>query len=123
MHRASKPLPQQGRRPFRLATIAGCSGFVTIALVLYFVSVFSSSLNFQRFSTDVGLSQSPQIGRVQDGSFIMHPKDHVFRRPKTLKMSWKVTRQIQIPDGVEKPVYLINGKLATVTLSDAHLVF
>jgi hypothetical protein len=114
MHTASKALCQ-GHRPYRLAIIAGCSGLLTIALVLYFVSVFySSSLYFQRFSSHVELSQSPGTGDVHDGSFILRPENHVFRRPKTLKMTWNVTRKVQTPDGVQKAVYLINGKSVTV---------
>lgn len=38
----------------------------------------------------------------------LHHKDHVGRDPRQTKMEWNITKALRRPDGVLKPVYLIN---------------
>ena len=42
---------------------------------------------------------------------ILHPEEHAFREPRTIKLSWTVTLGLRSPDGVSRPVFLINGKV------------
>ncbi|KAJ6442213.1 Multicopper oxidase family protein [Purpureocillium lavendulum] len=46
----------------------------------------------------------------------LHPDEHATRSPKTLTFDWNVTRQVRSPDGVEKPVYLVNGAFPGPTI-------
>ncbi|CAG8948828.1 hypothetical protein HYFRA_00001951 [Hymenoscyphus fraxineus] len=41
---------------------------------------------------------------------ILHPDEHIYREPKTIKHVWAITKGLRSPDGVEKSVYLINGQ-------------
>ena len=40
----------------------------------------------------------------------LHPQKHNNREAKTLRFDWTVTAGTRSPDGVEKQVYLVNGK-------------
>ncbi|KAH8690199.1 multicopper oxidase-domain-containing protein [Talaromyces proteolyticus] len=53
---------------------------------------------------------------VDDGSILLHPEQHVFRDPTTIHMTWNVTLEPRAPDGVTKPVYLINGRFPGPTI-------
>lgn len=46
----------------------------------------------------------------------LHPKNHVFRRPKTITHHWTVTSGFLSPDGVKKQVYLVNGEFPGPTI-------
>lgn len=47
---------------------------------------------------------------VDDPAMILlHPEQHIFRDPTTIRMTWNVTMEQRAPDGVMRPVYLING--------------
>lgn len=41
----------------------------------------------------------------------LHPEDHVYRRPVTHHLDWRITSGLRRPDGVLKQIYLINGTL------------
>jgi hypothetical protein len=45
----------------------------------------------------------------------LHPEDHESRDPQNLKYDWTVTSGWKAPDGVQKRVYLINGKLSNIS--------
>lgn len=46
----------------------------------------------------------------------LHPEQHITRRAKTLTFDWRVTQGTRAVDGVEKQVYLVNGKSIGVTV-------
>lgn len=47
----------------------------------------------------------------------LHPARHAARAPATLSFRWNVTLASRAPDGVDKPVYLVNGRHASPHLS------
>lgn len=57
---------------------------------------------------------NPNASDVEDGvdivSTLLHPERHRFRDPTSIHLKWNVTLEPRAPDGVMKPVYLINGK-------------
>ncbi|ATY65915.1 ferro-O2-oxidoreductase [Cordyceps militaris] len=116
-----------------LPVIALCSGLFTILLSLFMLHVFSRSTSIQpaagpiehqepapelttthvdNFSPIATATPTPIVlpDPAQETGFILHPKDHFAREPKTLRMTWNVTRELRQPDGVEKQIYLINGQ-------------
>lgn len=44
--------------------------------------------------------------------YVLHPEQHVYRDPITIRMTWNVTMDQRAPDGVMRPVYLINGEVS-----------
>jgi hypothetical protein len=60
------------------------------------------------------LTTNPQITEnaelKRDFGIFLHPEDHLSREPDVLHFSWKITKAIVAPDGVEKKVFLIDGK-------------
>lgn len=58
-------------------------------------------------STDAG--SASQQGVLNTA--VLHPEHHVHRAPTTLHLRWNITLENRAPDGVSKPVYLINGIL------------
>jgi hypothetical protein len=46
----------------------------------------------------------------RDLGIFLHPEDHISREPNVLHFSWNITKATIAPDGVEKNVFLINGK-------------
>jgi FtsP/CotA-like multicopper oxidase with cupredoxin domain len=61
-------------------------------------------------------------GSASSVNNILHPRDHVFRRPKTIRYQWVVTAAFRAPDGVKKRVYLINGRLSPHILKTVYLI-
>ncbi|WEW57589.1 hypothetical protein PRK78_003056 [Emydomyces testavorans] len=43
--------------------------------------------------------------------FELHPQEHIYRPPATIRLNWTITSAYRRPDGVKKRVYLINGEL------------
>lgn len=90
--------------------------FTFTGLTLFFVIVFKHLdvgflTNARRLAatshgTDGNLSH---YGELEDDSFALHPEQHVFRAPQTIRLDWNITREARRPDGVLKDVYLING--------------
>ncbi|TWU71937.1 hypothetical protein ED733_003469 [Metarhizium rileyi] len=55
--------------------------------------------------------QSPQLeGQDSFNPIVLQPEDHVYRAPRAIHLRWNVTLENRSPDGVLKPVYLINGQ-------------
>ncbi|KAM0668557.1 hypothetical protein ACQRIU_002119 [Beauveria bassiana] len=125
--------PERTRARRWVPSIALGSGLFTIALSLSMLYVFS------RYSSDPRVAAStdhqepgtaptttyvdnftpiptstptPVIlpDPAQETGFLLNPQDHNARAPKTLRITWNVTRELRQPDGVEKQVYLINGQ-------------
>ncbi|KAJ6440222.1 laccase IV [Purpureocillium lavendulum] len=51
-----------------------------------------------------------------DDAFVLHPKRHIFRQPRTIRLNWNITKEARRPDGVLKDVYLINGQFPGPTV-------
>ncbi|KAJ3479850.1 hypothetical protein NLG97_g8215 [Lecanicillium saksenae] len=121
----------RGRR--WLPLIALGSGLFTIVLSLFMLQVFSRSPTLQpttghtehqepipepttthvdNFSPIPTPTPTPVVipEPLQETGFVLNPKDHNAREPKTVRMTWNVTRELREPDGVQKLVYLINGQ-------------
>jgi hypothetical protein len=59
-----------------------------------------------------------------DDGFTLHPEQHIFRAPHTIRLHWNITREARRPDGVLKDVYLINGtwQCCPSRVNDAGLI-
>ncbi|TQV93610.1 ferro-O2-oxidoreductase [Cordyceps javanica] len=125
--------PERPRGHRWLPAIALASGLCTILLSLFMLHVFSRNTTVQsttghvehqepspepttthvdNFSPITTPTPTPVVlpDPAQETGFMLHPRDHSARDPKTLHMTWNVTRDLRQPDGVVKPVYLINGQ-------------
>lgn len=47
---------------------------------------------------------------ADDLSMLLYPERHVLRDPTIIYMTWNVTMEERAPDGVMRPVNLINGE-------------
>lgn len=124
--------PERVRGRRWLPAIALGSGLFTILLSLFMLHILSRTTTVQPAATHNEVHEpSPQPTTThvdnftpiptptptpvvlpdpaQETGFVLNPKDHNTRKPKTLRMTWNITRELREPDGVEKPVYLING--------------
>lgn len=124
--------PERRRARRWLPSIALGSGLFTIALSLSMLYVFSRYASDHRVAAHTDHqepSTSPTTTHVdnftpiptptptpvilpdpaQETGFVLNPQDHNARAPKTLRITWNVTRELRQPDGVEKQIYLING--------------
>ncbi|PHH92493.1 hypothetical protein CDD83_7130 [Cordyceps sp. RAO-2017] len=84
----------------------------TAALLLYFTYYFSFGL---ARTAVVSKGRRPSSGSHGDGArntdpFILHPERHIFREPRSIHLTWNVTKADRAPDGVVKAVYLINDQ-------------
>ncbi len=89
--------------------LAGSSRWTIIGIVVL-VSVFALPLlGF------LGRGASPSVASHHSESdqlaIRLHPDKHAARAPTTLTLDWNITRGVRAPDGVEKPVYLVNGSI------------
>lgn len=79
-----------------------------VLFVIYFQNV-ATPLDLIAASTTKSLNTgNTEIKR--DFGIFLHPKDHILREPDVLRFSWNITKATIAPDGVEKDVFLINGK-------------
>lgn len=54
---------------------------------------------------------------VDSGALIyLNPRAHVYREAQTLELQWNVTKELDTPDGVTKPIYKINGQFPGPTI-------
>jgi hypothetical protein len=51
----------------------------------------------------------------------LHPEEHAYRPPVTHHLDWRITSGLRRPDGVLKPIYLINGALSKLSFSSTLL--
>ncbi|KAJ4012510.1 hypothetical protein NW752_008208 [Fusarium irregulare] len=49
-------------------------------------------------------------GEPEQLAYLLHPHEHSSRPPTTLVFNWTITSGLRSPDGVEKQVYLVNGR-------------
>lgn len=57
-------------------------------------------------------STAPGVEDDLNDLYVLHPERHIFRDPITIRMTWNVTMDQRAPDGVMRPVYLINGEVS-----------
>lgn len=57
-------------------------------------------------------STAPGVEDDLNDLYVLHPEQHVYRDPITIRMTWNVTMDQRAPDGVMRPVYLINGEVS-----------
>jgi FtsP/CotA-like multicopper oxidase with cupredoxin domain len=96
-----------------------CPSIVGLALLLLTVYFLISTRSFSRLT---GLFEAATSGLRQhdapsgDLAVYLHPEDHIFRSPKTLSFDWHITKGFRLPDGVQKEVYLVNGRFPGETI-------
>ena len=67
---------------------------------------------FSRPNTALRVNKTESEG----SSFRLHPADHVYREPATIRQTWEITSGPLRPDGVLKRVYLINDQFPGPTV-------
>jgi hypothetical protein len=126
----------------RLLFLIGCAVLPITALIyLYYGSYYAPAaagskwLGFLRpLPDDTNISQTgsqdawlptaaPGVQDDVEDPSILHPERHIFRDPTTIHMTWNVTMEQRAPDGVMRPVYLINGEWSRslASASTVHL--
>ena len=89
------------RRPCGIRLRAGFM-FTLAVLALSLVAILHT-----RRTPPVDNRESDQL------AYLLHPQKHASRPPTTLVFNWTITSGLRSPDGVEKQVYLVNGKVTT----------
>ncbi|KAK9443379.1 Multicopper oxidase family protein [Metarhizium brunneum] len=105
--------PPPSRRTYAVALGAFIIGAVCLCLT-YFLLTKKSKNPFPlpapflktATSTDAGSASQQDVLNTA----VLHPEHHVHRAPTTLHLRWNITLENRAPDGVSKPVYLINGQ-------------
>jgi hypothetical protein len=109
---------EQSKNSVPSFAMAPSRGVLFISTALLLSSLLSFSFTYPgsifgppRISVDVPLLENLKefYSRPEDLEIALHPEDHVSREPKTLNLTWNITRGSRSPDGVKKLVYLING--------------
>ncbi|CAG8977769.1 hypothetical protein HYALB_00011154 [Hymenoscyphus albidus] len=79
--------------------------FLVLTAILYY------TLDLTTLSSNI-LTHNPfsSTPKPENLGAILHPDEHIYREPKTIKHVWTITKGLRSPDGVEKSVYLINGQ-------------
>ncbi|KJK81349.1 hypothetical protein H634G_03368 [Metarhizium anisopliae BRIP 53293] len=111
------PRRRSGPPPSRRTYAVGIGGVIIAALCLfltYFLLTKKSKHLFDPPATPWKTATSTDAGSAsqQDvlNTAVLHPEHHVHRAPTTLHLRWNITLENRAPDGVSKPVYLINGQ-------------
>lgn len=90
------------RRPCSIRLRAGFI-FMILALALSLVAILHT-----RRTPPVDNREAKQL------AYLLNPQKHASRPPTTLVFNWIITSGLRSPDGVEKQVYLVNGKMTFV---------
>lgn len=77
------------------------AALIVVSLLSVFGAIITSYGAREQFSEN---------GQDTPLAYRLHAQEHKSRPPTTLVFSWNVTAGLRSPDGVEKRVYLINGK-------------
>lgn len=91
-----------------LALIVFLLTFLSIFTVLFIHLSSSSTTPEAAISTEHDAATVGSEPR-RNLKVLLHPQDHVSRKPGVRDYSWNITKTTIAPDGVEKQVYLING--------------
>jgi hypothetical protein len=99
-----KPFPWVWTATIVSAIIFG----LTICVVLL---AKGQSWDTQTISSIFTTDQNPNaLGGSAFVGIQLHPEEHVYREPRTLRYDWLISSEFRSPDGVRKNVYLINSK-------------
>ncbi|KAL9086629.1 MAG: hypothetical protein Q9165_007072 [Trypethelium subeluteriae] len=88
------------------------------ALILISASALYASFSWDYYSKSpwkyvpaLAPSHPPLIAQPDVGPLdrVLHPEDHIYRKPRTHHYNWTISSSVRRPDGVAKLVYLING--------------
>lgn len=85
----------------RLCTVRWIATLIVASLLSIFGAIITSYGAREQFSEN---------GQDTPLAYRLHAQEHVSRPSTTLVFRWNVTAGLRSPDGVEKRVYLINGK-------------
>ncbi|KAF8504969.1 multicopper oxidase-domain-containing protein [Hysterangium stoloniferum] len=60
---------------------------------------------------DISISRLPWTALTVDVPFDarLHPEKHAARDPTTIELDWVIRQELRSPDGVQKPIYTVNG--------------
>jgi hypothetical protein len=78
-----------------------------LLLTLYFASNELSAVFLNQSPYDLDLDSAILDGPL---GILLHPEEHIYRRPRQLTEYWNITSGYRAPDGVLKKIYLINGQ-------------
>lgn len=81
-------------------------GVLLAFLALLYLSYYALSESFPNHPSS-NLDSGSSDGTL---AILLHPEDHVYRRPTQQTHYWNVTSKYRSPDGVLKKIYLINGQ-------------
>lgn len=113
-----------GRHTGKLLSLAGAALLLSVALLALSTVSYKpiASSSFLRPSITSGNKQDT---KTQSNTFkfsekqivddknglrtILFPEEHIHREASTIRMQWNVTLEERAPDGVKRPIYLING--------------
>lgn len=91
----------------------------------YAISVFAIFTFLLAFGTLYGSYREPQksgtalpssadndhlLKNIDEDAWTLHPENHIYRKAETIHLQWNVTLETRAPDGVSRPVLLINGE-------------
>jgi hypothetical protein len=85
----------------RLCTVRWIVALIVVSALSVFGAIITSYGAREQFSKN---------GQDTPLAYRLHAQEHTSRPPTTLVFTWNVTAGLRSPDGVEKRVYLINGK-------------
>lgn len=87
--------------------------YLTTTLLLlaitFYVSIYFGTISQALLSTHFDLGGESSAYQPPNLALVLHPEDHVYRQPETIRYVWNITSGFRSPDGVKKRVYLING--------------
>lgn len=91
------------RRPYSTRLRAGF-----ISMLLIFALGLVAILHTSR-------TRPSDNGESKHLGYLLHPQTHASRPLTTLVFNWTITSGLRSPDGVQKQVYLVNGKMTSAS--------
>lgn len=86
---------------------------VLYGVLLAFTAAAFLAYSIRRPTTFTFLESSRLPSAIEDDNSLaipLHPELHKYRAPRTIEHDWTITWDVRAPDGVEKQVYLVNGR-------------
>ncbi|OAA57414.1 iron transport multicopper oxidase fet3 [Niveomyces insectorum RCEF 264] len=106
------------RRHF-FGTVLVVAASTVFVLYVFFHAAFEATTSLPTTSPATSLPPPPppppppplsSTTPSRDLRAVLHPQDHVARKPTVAHLSWNISKVALAPDGVEKDVIVINGK-------------
>ncbi|KAJ5218927.1 multicopper oxidase-domain-containing protein [Penicillium cinerascens] len=127
---------RHGRWPILIcsAVLLAAVGGIYVNLVYHYFNyhtpIFAAGgVSLDHLHPDSGVNEDTRIGPTGDhntgdpnasdvdiASTLLRPERHKFRDRTSIHLKWNVTLEPRAPDGVMKPVYLINGQFPGPTI-------